>query len=49
MAGKETEVMNKDPFVSNPLSGWYSSLVGFAARKREDGYLVQPMCSNLGG
>ena len=49
VGGKEAEVVNKVSFVFIFLSGWFSSMVGSAAHKREEGYLVQPMCSNTGG
>ena len=40
VGGKEAEVVNKVSFVSIPLSGWVSSLVGSAPHKREERYLV---------
>ena len=50
VGGTEAEVMNKkNPIWSDSLSGTFSSMVGSAAHKREERYLVQPMCSNTGG
>ena len=51
VGGKEAEVINKkkNPIWSDSLSGWFASMVGSAAYKWEERYLLQPMCSNTGG